>query len=435
MLTADLIRVRNTREGLKCGFVDASNARLLEKAAAILTAFELNVGNARSALDDALLEAEGDGVDHKLTRGLAKLAVDRAEFDTRAPMPPADVRKAIFGLAARIGPVRPAAPPLDGDASVDLPRTADGLWQALGTQLGIDPSELARSLYADLASEQTLTSVDVPSAGWLLHRYNVALVQSALLHAQKLTLTLAHPSPGPLRALLRALKFHQLLADVRRTAEADANVTIVIDGPASLFAQTTRYGLALAKFFPAIPLLGTPWALRADILWKGRTTKLELDSRAGLVSHYAERGAWQSREATWFFERWMETAPGWTIEVGGPPLDQGGEGMVVPDFTMRRDGDARPVHIEILGYWRKASLQRRLALMRRHGPERLILAASKKLLQAEEREEVEGGLGDAVVLFTEVIPVKEVLRLATAMLDATPRRQRRSATPAPTPRP
>ena len=58
MLTTDLVRIRATRDGLKCTFVDPTQARMVEKAAAILHAFAENVGNARSAVDEALVEVE-----------------------------------------------------------------------------------------------------------------------------------------------------------------------------------------------------------------------------------------------------------------------------------------------------------------------------------------------------------------------------------------
>lgn len=427
MLTGDLVRIRAAREGLKCGFIDAGNARMLEKATAILAAFEDHVGRSRGSLDEALLEIEGDGIDHKLTRGLAKLCLDRAEFDTTAPMPPADLRRAVFGLAARIGPVRtaeiPAAgiPAADGppDGVVALgapPTTAPAVWQSLANELGLSAEALAGALYADLPTEQTLTSVEIPSPGWLLHRYNVALVQAALVHARSVTLTLGTPRPGEIRALLRAIKFHQLLAEIRPLPEG--GYTVLIDGPASLLSQTTRYGLALARFFPAVLLLTSPWHMRAQVAWRGRTTTLELDQEGGLVSHYKAQGTWRSREAAWFLERWTETVPAWSIEEGGLPLDQGGEGMVVPDFTLRHAEDDRPVHIEILGFWRKASLKRRLELTERHGPERLILAVSRKLMQADPDDA--GELPEGIVLFSETVPVKEVLRMAEA-LRAMPR--------------
>lgn len=418
VLTGDLVRIRWTRDGLKCGFIDAGNARLLEKATAVLTAFEEHIGASRGALDEALHEVEGDGVDHKLTRGLAKLCLDRAEFDTTAPMPPADLRRAVFSLAARIGPLRTAEVPVDAGGVGGMaggadapPTTAASVWQALAAELGLSAKALSAALYADLPAEQTLIAVDIPTPVWLLHRYNVALVQAALVHARSVTVTLGTPGPGEIRALLRAVKFHQLLAEIRPSS--DGGYTLHIDGPASLFSQTTRYGLALARFFPAILLLTSPWNMRAQVAWRQRTTPIEINHETGLVSHYKAQGTWRSREAVWFHERWTETVPAWRIEEGGLPLDQGGEGMVVPDFTLTHADDDRPVHIEILGYWRKGSLKRRLELTARHGPDRLILAVSRKLMQADPDDN--GEPPEGVVLFSETVPVKEVLRMAEAM--------------------
>lgn len=417
MLTGDLVRVRATREGLKVGFIDPDQARMVEKAAGILAAFQDNLGQSRAVLDDALAEVEGDGIDHKLTRGLAKICLDRAEFDTTSPMPPVDLRKAVFALAARVGPVRSVSFELaEVDAAV---MTEAALWERLSGELGIPAASLVRGLYADLPSEQTLMTLDVPElpgltgAEWLLHRYNTALVQATLLRARSLTLTLVDPAPGEARALFRALKFHQLLAEV---AVEPGGYRITIDGPASLFSQTTRYGSSLAKFFPAILLLSTAWTLRASVLWGAKATTLELSHTQTWRSHYRAQGAWKSREAQWFYERWGETVPDWTIEEGGLPLDQGGESTVIPDFTLRRGG--APVYVEILGFWRKGSLTRRLETMRRHGPRNLIIAASRKLFQDADPE----ALPEGVLLFAEVIPVKEVLRMAIALLDApTPR--------------
>ena len=424
MLTGDLVRVRATREGLKVGFIDPDQARLLEKAASILAAFQDNIGQPRAVLDEALAEVEGDGTDHKLTRGLAKICLDRAEFDTTSPMPPVELRKAVFALAARVGPVRSVAlEPADEDGAV---MTEAALWERLSAELGIPAASLSRGLYADLPSEQTLMRLDVPdlpessAPEWLLHRYNTALVQATLLRARSLTLTLAEPTPGEARALFRAIKFHQLLAEV---FVEPGGYRITIDGPASLFTQTTRYGASLAKFFPSILLLSTEWTLRASVMWGARATTLELSHTQTWRSHYRAQGVWKSREAQWFYERWTETVPDWTIEEGGLPIDQGGESTVIPDFTLRRGG--APVYVEILGFWRKASLTRRLETMRRHGPRNLIIAASRKLFQDADPE----ALPDGVVLFAEVIPVKEVLRMAVALLESPAPRARKKAAP------
>ena len=249
-------------------------------------------------------------------------------------------------------------------------------------------------------------------------------MQSVLIRARSLTVRLAPPRPTELRALCRAVKFHQLLAEITPQPEQPGGLLLHIEGPAALLSMNTRYGLALARFFPAVPLLSTPWELTATVPWGNRSPKLSISEKTGLHSHYRALGVWQSREALWFFARWKETVPDWTIEEGGTPLDQGGESIVVPDYVMHRDGYT--VSIEILGFWRRGSLERRLDLLRRHGPRNLIIAASRKLMQGKEVD-LEG-LGDAVVLFSETIPVKEVLRVAEAMRTTPAPRKKRGTT-------
>lgn len=400
MLTGDLVRVRIKDGRVLPGFVDPTDERLRERAELLVATFREHVGQRRAVLEEALAAVEGDGVDHKLTRGLAKVLYDRAEFDVGAPLPPAEVRERVFRLAQALGPL--ALDPIEGGRP-----TAEGVWAALGAELGMEPAALAACLYGDHEDEQVLTAVDVPSGEWLLHRYNVALVQAVLLKATELRVKLVAPAPGRARQLVRQVKFHQLLFAV--SPEGDG-YRLAIDGPASLFTQTTRYGLALARLFPAILLQPGPWEVSATVQWARRVVDLRLDPSAGLRSHYRDLGAYDTREARWFAERFEALQSGWTLSRDAEPIHQGGEGAVVPDFTFRKDG--RVAHLEILGFWRKGTVPKRLQLLRRHGPANLVLAVSRRLCADEE-----GELPEAVVPFAEVIPAKEVLarveRIAT----------------------
>jgi len=70
--------------------------------------------------------------------------------------------------------------------------------------------------------------------------------------------------------------------------------------------------------------------------------------------------------------------------------------------------------LELLGHWRRRSLEKRLALLRKHAPSDVIVAVARGLL-ADEKE-LERELPVEVVLFSEVLSVREVL--ATEMLEA-----------------
>ncbi len=393
MLTGELVRVSLDKNGLvKPGFVDPGNARLRERAQEILDVLREGVGRRRGEIDEEIAAIVGDGVDHKLTRGLVKLALDRCDFEVQSPVPPADLRARVFRMATHEGPLATHA--VEGGRPTRLQ-----LFERLGVEFGVDPEALAGSLYADHAERQVLSTVDALDADKLLHRYNVALVQAVLYKAVELKILLEHPAPARVRQLLRAVKFHQLIHSVQRTP---VGLVVTIDGPASLFSQTTRYGLALARFFPALLLVETPWRVEARVQWTRGQRTLALDSAFGLRSHYRDAGAWVPREVQTLAERWPSLDTGWELIADAAPLAQGTDRVVVPDLGFRKEG--RVAWLEVLGYWRKAGLAGRLAAQAEHGPGNLILAVSRKLAGDPAT------LPDAVLPFTEVIPTRELLR-------------------------
>jgi hypothetical protein len=197
------------------------------------------------------------------------------------------------------------------------------------------------------------------------------------------------------------------------------SVRILLDGPASLFRLSTRYGMDLARFFPAIPLLDTPWTLTARIGWRRLRRTMTVSSSDGLRSHLPDVGAWVSREEEEFEERFRALGSDWTLERGALVVDLGGEALWAPDYLVRQ-GD-RIALVEIVGVWRRAWLAARLGLLRRHGAGNAVLVVSRVLLGDKgEAHDLPG----EVVAFRHVVPVKDVLaaveRVATPHVGATP---------------
>lgn len=391
MLTGDLVRVRSSKKGLKPGFV-ALDDKTLARADELLTLYREGVErqHTRQELGQLVGELVGNATDHKIWRGMAKLLADRSEFVTDAPIPPAELRERLFRATGK-APSR---------------ARAEAAYEALALELESDPATLRRLLFADRKEEQQITQVDVPDATWLVHRYNVSLVQSCLIKATQVTVQIRKPTPARLRQLFRHVRFHQLMYRVR---PIDDGVELVLDGPASLLRLNTRYGMALANWFPAL-LLQKDWTLEAEVRWTKRRLRkaLELDSSLGLTSHYKDRGAWQSRTEEWFVQRFDALDCDWS-RAEPTVLDLGGEGVICPSFTFR-SGD-RVGHLEIVGFWRKDWLARRLKLIEAHGPGNLILAVSTKMEGAKQGL---GAFSGRVVTFKEVVPAKDVV----AALDA-----------------
>ena len=395
MLTGELVRVRVAKKNLVPSLINPENARHLDRAASLIACMKtaLEDGSSRGDIDAAVKDIAGMDVDHKITKGLAKLLMDKGDFETQSPLEPQALRWHVFCEAAKRGPIA-----LTQNAS-GHPIAADIL-AAVGRELGTDAAAVARGLYADLKQEQTLSAMPLPKPEALLHRYNTALIQAVLLKASSLTVDLVRPQPKYVRQLMRHLKFHQLMYRVHQTTDG---IRIEVDGPQSLLKLSTRYGLQLANFFPAVVLQPGDWSMRAELLW-GRKRKvrkvLELGNDAGLVSHYRDTGTWTSRTEQWFLERFEGVDTAWTAHPG-EPIDLGDQSLVVPDLTFK-NGD-RTGHLEICGFWRAHHLQDRLTRL----PDHVILAVSSKLRGEAGRLSPE--LEAKVIRFAEVIPPSKVI--------------------------
>ena len=406
MLTGDLVRARVRGGTIQASLVDATKPALLDASAELLAIWGAALDGAwtRGRLDEAVTAWIGPRRDHKIIKGLAKVLVDRSRFEIRSPLPPVELRAKVFRAARDAGPLALEAGPFGRT-------TARDVFDRVAAELGTSADVVSEALYADLRQAERLVACDVPDPTWLLHRYNVALVQALLLRATEVRLRLHKPSAPRLRQLFRHVKFHQLMHLARRDG---AWLEIVLDGPASLFRQSTRYGLELATFFPAVLLQTCAWQVEATVLWtKAKHKKtLTLTPDEGLVGHYADTGAYRTREQEMFEERWNAKARDWVMAQGSAPIDLGGRGVLVPDYTFTHP-DGRTAHLDICGFWRREALERKLALLDQHGPGNVIMAVSRKRRGSKTKEipAFEGPL----VEFAEVVPTNKVLEALDAM--------------------
>lgn len=401
MLTADLIRARVRGAAIEPTFIDPERAELVTFAESCIDVVTRAVadGGTRGEIDASIAELIGSSRSLKVMQGIAKILIDRCESDTESPRPPAELRDLVFRRARARGPLAVGA----GDA-LGRP-TAHDVLAEVGAEVGLSAETLASLLYADLPSAQVIRSWRPLDATALLHRYNVAQVQSLLLRAHEVRVVLAKPSPGRVRQLMRHARFHQLLFRASRDAEG---LELVFDGPASMFSQSTRYGLQLASFFPALLLQDGAWRMVAQVPWTraAHPKRLEITQEDELVGHLSDTGAYTPREVGWFAERWAAVAATskWTMTESTTPIELGGRGVVLPDFTFT-DG-VRTAHLEIVGFWQRDWLERRLEGLRRHGPGNMVLAVSTKLHVGEHALDDFPG---EVVSFSQVVPVKDVL--------------------------
>ena len=404
MLTGELLRARVSGRTLSPSFIDPERPAHRRRAEHLLDLFGEAVEHAwtRGEVDQAVTDLIGEGQDARIVRGLARLCADRSTFEVASPLSPVELRWKVFSRAREMGPVALEAGVLDRP-------TASHVLEDVARSLDCTPEQVSDALYADLRDAHRITRCDVASASALLHRYNLALVQALLLRATEVTIVLEGATVPRMRQLLRYVKFHQLIHAAHRHG---SGWKLVLDGPLSLFQQSTRYGMSLANFLPALVLQPGPWRLEATVLWtKAKHRKsLVVDSEMGLVSHYTDRGGYEAPEVAGFRERFESRERAWTLDPHPEIVDLNGRAVIVPDFVLRK-GD-REVLLEIVGFWRRDWLVRRLEDLDRAGPGNLLLAVSRKLVGSKASLE---GFEGSVIDFAKVLTPARVIEAAEAL--------------------
>ncbi len=402
MLTTAHLNAKVVRGVIKPAYLPPGDKATLALAEELIAIYRMSIGRPKGQLQDALRGALGTGRAALVGKGLAKLLEDRCTLEVDSPADPVDVRRKLFEYAAIHFPVTP------GGRHRTTPRQ-DAL-EAVGRELGLEPGQVERAMYADLPSARIVRCPSLPGARWLIDRYNVALAQAVLLRATQVRIRLHDGTPAVVRRLFQYIKFFRLM--YRSRPHPDGGYEIDVDGPLSLFKSSNKYGLQLAELVPAL-LLCPDWTLEATVLW-GRERverRFSLSSTQGLRSHYPARGTHALREIAWLRERLEKIESPWRIENTSAILDLGGQDICIPDAVLRHT-DGRIAYLEVIGFWRRSSLERLLATYQSRGPQNLILALSKQLRVSAEGLEAAAG---TVTFFRDMINAREVVALADSV--------------------
>ena len=405
MLTGDLLRARTTRERVIPLYIDRRAEPWLEAAESLLLLFREGTGMTRGQIEGEIDELFGQG--GKATpvyRGLAKVLEDRAEFEVVADVPPDELREKVFTAAAQQRRRQRAGA---SGAAQRAPFPRDEIIKTIAGELNLTPDAVVTALFADLRDENRLLRFEDITAERLIDRYNVALAQAVLLRSVFVKAEVKHERPPRYRQLFRRLKFHRLLYRVEGSM-SDGYV-FHIDGPLSLFSATTKYGLQVAMFLPAL-LSCSDFRLEAELRWGPRREPrgFYLDSRDGLVTHQKDTGTYVPAELTAFLERFRQVAPAWQISEATDLIELGREGLWVPDYRAVHTATGTDVFIDILGFWKKSSLERLTRLLPVHGPPRYVLAISERLKVDEEAlQELKG----PILRFKEIPNASELAAL------------------------
>lgn len=403
MLPTELLRF-NVKAGIVSPYRVKPTPANLKLAETLIATFEANLGRRRYELNEDLAGLEAGRPDWKAVRGFAHLLSGMSQFQTASLLVPSAARARAFALAQGHPPSR---------------RRTEALLEQLARELSgertLTAQDVQEGLYGDLAEQQLLTDFAPPSPTELCQRLELAYAQGMLYRAYSLIITARRNEPARYKQLLKYLKFFGLMV----TVEGDANhgFTLTLDGPSSLFSATTRYGLALAKFLPAL-LHVTKWDLtatlkpRRDLAWvdpKDDEWSFQLTSEDGYISHYRAPEEHDSALESGFTERFQKLTVPWHLEREVDLVPVPG-GVILPDFRLVHD-DGRSVLVEIVGYWKPEYLRKKFSLLRKSGRRDVIVCVSERL-NLEKAGVNPRDFGERLVWFKGVLPPKDVLNVA-----------------------
>jgi predicted nuclease of restriction endonuclease-like RecB superfamily len=382
MLTGNLVRTRLNKFKIMPLYLHRESQEWLEVAESLLEIFRAGEGMTRGEIDAAAADLFGSGQATLSHRGLARVLEDRSEFEVVADVDPEDLRDRLFRAAAlyRTAIARKRAKSDPSEAINGFNR--QGILDAIAKELNLNPDQVESSLFADLKEENRILKFDDISAQRLIDRYNVALAQSVLIRAVRLNVEIRQESPARLRRIFQMLKFHRLLFTAYGVLNDGLNLTI--EGPLSLFQSTTKYGVQMANWLPHL-LHCRDFRLDADLHWgtKKELRTFHLERADGLVSHVSDSAGYEPPEFEAFVNRFRQIAPSWSIDV--PEMvfrgtGQGGTTVVwMPDYVLTQLSSGREVHLEILGFWRRASLQNYLDVVPKIPRAQPLWAVSDKM--------------------------------------------------------
>jgi predicted nuclease of restriction endonuclease-like RecB superfamily len=367
MLSPEHVRVRRQGKELKLLSLGGElRQRAVELAALVLEAAGASIGESR---DDLHAEWSAIGVaprEKRLLSGLQKLVEDACDFDVPDGVEAADVRRDVFMRAAE---VRRAG---TFDRAAVLAEVA--------AARGLAASELDAALFADLRGAQRLVACRAPSAEALVKEYEHAQIQAILLRAVRVVCDVRCASADGYRELFQKLKFRRLMHRISELPEG--GYRLEIDGPFSLFQSVAKYGLELALMLPSLEAAADSLELVADVRW-GERGMLEFRHSATRAEKRSEAAPVRS-EVEELSAALVAAESGWDVLPSRRVLDLPGLGVCVPDLVLRRRSDGEEVLVELLGFWSRDGVWKRVELAQRGLGARLLFVVNARLRVSEE---------------------------------------------------
>jgi hypothetical protein len=189
----------------------------------------------------------------------------------------------------------------------------------------------------------------------------------------------------------------------------DGRFWVKIDGPASLFKLTRRYGTAIAKLLPVI-IANPEWTVEAKILWKydNEICDFKIESwkhRAVLKKPALSAASYDSIVEEDFAARFQALKSGWNLRREPEPV-MAGKQVIIPDFSLEREGIK--VYMEVVGFWTMEYLLRKIEKLEKVDVNMLV--AVNETLACEKLARLEKHAQLNIIYYQDRIPLAPILR-------------------------
>ena len=400
MLPLDLLRYRIQEDEVSPRYVTPKNRKYRAIARDLIEIYTAHLNKTKGELASALADYEAADTNYQVKRGLAKLLEDLSEFTIQSPVEPEVLREKIFAYASKRHPTITKRDRLHR-------HTRPKALAKIADELNISGDAVIDGMYADLEENRLLTEFEPPTAEWLLDRYNVALAQAMLYRASEMTIRIYRNIPTKYRLVFQFIKFFRLMHVVEGN-NADG-YQIILDGPASMFRLSQKYGIQMALFLPALLHCDRWWLDATIIMNKKEHLQFNLSDEFGLRSHYRDPGEFDSELERIFATQFDKIDTEWTLERETDIINLK-DTVMIPDFAFSHP-DGRRALMEIVGFWTPDYLQKKLWKLKRAAMPNMISAVSDQLnCSTEDFRDIPG----EVLFFKTRIKPKDVLEKVEA---------------------
>lgn len=366
MLTKDLLMFTQRMGKIRPRFVKTKEEELQTVAEDLVQIAKDGVGEPMKELEEALGCRVNGYKRPPVARGLAKLVLDRVEVE--APDEAAGaLRERAFDVS------------MDALAAVSDDETFEAYERRLQDALQTPLLQVRHELYADLPSRRGALSFKELTGMELLERYNLALAQGLVMYAHRVSVIAEAPDLVVVRRLLRWLKFCRLVCGVKREGSV---LQIDVEGPATVLGSSRKYGLQLANFLMAVPLLKR-YEVQAEVQLPRRPkATLRLDHKDPLISTL-KGGLGHIPPELELVARSFDDSE-WTLDTLPSLRSMGVSGACVPDFSLKHKASDLVVSVELFHGWHKGMLDRRILELQHRPDPHFLLGVERSLAKKPE---------------------------------------------------